>query len=373
MEIIRSWLQEGILAPGMMIPPEREIAKALGTSQATVQRAFRELENQGTLERISSHKRIVSRNAVRFASIAAQTMAVCTSCSAQDAQRLSKTWESGRLFGVLSEMQDIGYNSFQFAPSSLNALKINQLCRASFSAFLFPEGCQPETLTLAEKLRAAGVPVVFFGDDPDLAGYDRITSDHAAGAEKIVRWLISRGRRRLVWVTLRQGAQSPWWLKDREAGIYRALTAERLELLQHLELPYFPPSAAHTHWPAEAHEFYIKYLMGSMVLLLQEKKPPDALILTTDGLLEAAAEVCGRLGFSIGQDMLLAGYDNYWQNNWTRGGKPVAPAVTVDKRNEETGREMVRLARDRLAGRLPSEAVCRKIEPELKVVPEENT
>ena len=43
------------------------------------------------------------------------------------------------------------------------------------------------------------------------------------------------------------------------------------------------------------------------------------------------------------------------------------PVATVDKRNHECGRQMIRLLLERIEGRLPPEPQCRVVEPELIV------
>jgi DNA-binding LacI/PurR family transcriptional regulator len=92
----------------------------------------------------------------------------------------------------------------------------------------------------------------------------------------------------------------------------------------------------------------------------------DALLLESDGLAFPVAAACRLLGRKPGSDLLLAGYDNYAIDlEWERQQEPVGPSVTMDKRNSEMGREMVRLLLDRCQGRLPVGPQVRLVAPEL--------
>jgi DNA-binding LacI/PurR family transcriptional regulator len=216
---------------------------------------------------------------------------------------------------------------------------------------------------LAADLKQRGVPAVFYGDAPEVAGFDRVTSDHELGGYLLTRWLIEQGRRRIlpVWPE----PANAYWLSFRWRGYERAMREAGLEPLPHLKVPLAREDVgtyeARLHANAQSWVPYLEpYFSGPT--------PVDALMLASDGYTVATAEACRLLKCEPNRDVALAGYDNYWQESPEREFEATAPMVTIDKLNPKMGAQLVELLFDRIEDRLPAAPQRRVVAPELIVV-----
>jgi len=75
------------------------------------------------------------------------------------------------------------------------------------------------------------------------------------------------------------------------------------------------------------------------------------------------AAACRLMKKEPGRDVLVVGYDNYWEACVERRWEDFTPSATVDKRNHDLGAEMVKLMFERSEGRLPREPQLRVLEP----------
>ena len=72
--------------------------------------------------------------------------------------------------------------------------------------------------TLANRCRAAGVPMVLFNRSQDDTGMSAVTSDNHAGGQKIAQHLLATGHQRIGYIAGWEGASTQ---RDREAGFSR--------------------------------------------------------------------------------------------------------------------------------------------------------
>ena len=108
-------------------------------------------------------------------------------------------------------------------------------------------------------------------------------------------------------------------------------------------------------------------MLDPLEAVLKGPESADALMATSDGSFFDMALACRTLGVSLARDVMLVGYDNYWRESPAYQEAPFTPAASVDKRNWEIGRELVRLLEDRQSGALPAAVQCRWVEPALIV------
>ena len=369
-EAMHQWLRDGTLAPGGAVPSEMDIGARIGVSQPTVQRALRELEASGLIRRVAGRRRVVAEPAPGTVAnrTMTRTVAVGSPLLESQAAQIHPGYDDARLVGVYRELRERQLHCFQFDPSVIPLDELAGLANSGIPAAIFPHGCEANSpiLATAERLRARGMAVVAYGDDPKLANFDRVSSDHHAGGRLVVDWLLSRGRQNLIQVGTRRPEPEPWAI-NRMAGMSDALAGSGRDWLAKISLPFFSPQAALVDWPDEALDFYVTYLIGHLAPLLRAGHRPDAMVLITDGLIEPARLACLALGLIPGGDVLIAGYDNYWTANYIREGKPSPPDVTVDRCNELCGRELCRLAHDRVGGLLSAQPAVRFIAPNVIV------
>ena len=232
-----------------------------------------------------------------------------------------------------------------------------------------PMGCViPDMLAgSAERLRAlirpyqeAQVPIAADAAEFDIPDVDQIISDHAEGSYMLTRWLISQGRRRILRVS-DESIEPFAWARARQAGYERAMAEAGLAVLPTLSSTILPLSDMTA---AKRVEVEARYWMG---LILPHLGHIDAMMAITDGHVPSVARAIRYLGLVPNQDILITGYDNYWDDLLEEEVEPTPPAATIDKLNEESGKYLVQLVLDRIDGRLDQPKVTRLIKPRLVI------
>ena len=115
----------------------------------------------------------------------------------------------------------------------------------------------------------------------------------------------------------------------------------------------------------------MRQLAACFIEHFSAKRPVDALLMATDIDALAATAACRLFGKEPNQDVAIAGYDNCWRDCALREFAPALPLVTVDKRDEEMGRELVQMLLDRVEKRLPSGPQCRILPPRVVQINED--
>jgi DNA-binding LacI/PurR family transcriptional regulator len=219
-----------------------------------------------------------------------------------------------------------------------------------------------EALTV---LRENGISIVAYADSADVPGSDSVVSDHEQGSYEATRWLLQKGRRRILplWqLETDDFEQQPRWLERRRAGYERAMREARREALPPLvyrQLPIWPVDTA------ERFEQHARLAAGYLVEHTHAKKRIDAILAVSDEVAFYAAAALRRLGLKPNHDVLIAGYDNCWQDEPLRQYEAAGPRVTVDKRNAEIGSELARVLTDRLNRQLEPKPHASDVAPRL--------
>ena len=80
------------------------------------------------------------------------------------------------------------------------------------------------------------------------------------------------------------------------------------------------------------------------------------------------AAACRLFGKESGKDVLIGGYDNKVSTNPWRDFDQTAPCITVDKKNTEVGRKLIKLLDQRINNELANEPVKIPVEGDLIVM-----
>ena len=131
-----------------------------------------------------------------------------------------------------------------------------------------------------------------------------------------------------------------------------------LPLLQLPQLPYVDDTQ--TRFDIE-----YRHLAGHLAPYVIASKL-DALIAPSDGMVPATIAACRSLSQVPNKYIIVAGYDNYWEEALERVFENEPPLFSIDKRNTIMGKELVRLLSDRVEGKLAPEPQKRLIAPLLK-------
>jgi DNA-binding LacI/PurR family transcriptional regulator len=361
---LREWISSGALAANEPLPSERALASRLRVDRKSLRRAIDALANEGIIREISPRTRIVAA-ADSAASgtklLASSIVIVAPSLWAPDDS--PPGWASQIIMGALQEIHDRGLNTYTVHPQQLDA-SIESLIAVRPQGFLLPElvgGPQRGDAEMAAALRA-GIPVVAYGNAPELAALDRVCSDHADGSYRLTRWLMEHGCRRPA--MLFSSDLELYWVKARRLGYERAMRDAKMEPLPmlHMEANNQLPKASSEE---QAFDWSRRVITGYLTEAFDGAMNIDGVVVDSDSGAMTVGGACRLLGRKPGVDVLIAGYDNYWEYIYYRKLEPDAPQVTMDKRNFDAGREMVRMLLERRQGKLPAGPQTRVLKPEL--------
>ncbi len=366
---IRSWIEQGRLSRGDRVPAERALAQSFKVSRGTVRSAIDELRQHGLVSSDSRRPRVTGGSPRRDSLMAKSIVVLSREITDTISDRIEAPgWELFIERGALDAVFEAGLHGINLYPE--------RAARGMFDRLLadHPMGVvlgRPAIETRwGQKLRRdlidAGIPFVCYGNNPPIAGHDRVYSDHAAGSAALTRWLIERGCRRIlrVWPKL---TEPSYWLDGRNQG-YEQVTAEAgLEPVPPLLLDAGFP---HTQGQRDRFQLNVRAMLGYLTAAFATHDcRPDALMLASDGDVAAAAAALRLMGLEPGKDVKIVGYDNFWADRIDRKFEPFAPDATVDKLNVQIGQRLVRLLLDRIQGRLAPEPQARLFEPKL-IIPD---
>lgn len=375
---LREWMESGVLRPGEPLPPERVLADKLGVGRATLQRALAVLESEGMLKFHGGHTRIVVDHRPTPAGMIRSAVALLSFYRNPTSDEIRSHWTEQTCRGALEEIRNQGLNALSFYLEQMAPDDVAKLAADHPMGVVVPEaGYPPRPIAreLIDKLIECQVRFVVYGDWPQWANFDRVGSDHETGSYELTRWLVGQGCRRIL--MLWPEPTDAWWAKARRVGYERALKevgVAPVPLRKMLALPAAGWDENAT--PAERFNAQARYLAGHLVDYVNTRsvigggESIDAIMLPTDLWVPPVVAACRVLGLRPNQDILIAGYDNYWQENPAQAFEPMGPAATVDKMNADLGRAMVQLLAARAEGKLPEEPQCRRVMPKLIVTKE---
>jgi DNA-binding LacI/PurR family transcriptional regulator len=370
---IRSACLEGRWSPGSIVPPVRELAERHGLSISVVNQQLQKLVNEGVLYTVPRVGTFVSEgdgNIVRRVTtrgFLSDTVVILRHVRTADTppEEHPTGWLDSICQGATEEIHRQGLHALSLHLDRLYYRgvvreEVERLCAQTPYGILVSDLKRPEheTREIIDAFRDCGANVVVYGDFED---YDRVMSDHAQGCYELTRWLISLGKQRIVpaW----EGPSEKYWLKLRYSGYERAMCEAGLE-----PRPiHWLPISGEGDSTSTAIARRARRMLEPLEKVLDGLESADALMATSDGAFFDMALACRTLGVSLASEVLLVGYDNYWRDSPAFKEAPFIPAASVDKRNWEIGRELVRLLADRQSGALPSGAQCRWVEPSLVV------
>jgi len=368
---VMRWITESIetnrLVPGAPLPAERQLADRLHVSRTAVRAALDRLVANGLVIQPSDGRRrrvAPSAGAGRVhravhAMLSDTIALLSTNRPASDADPPTVQIRAS-LAAVQQQIESSGYHSLLVHPARLQDRGVEALSAAGIKGLLVVDEADtsPQVREVLKACREQ-IRVVVRGYGPESRRYDRVMAGHEQGTYELTRWMLARGRRRILRFWRVTGA--PPWLGLRDAGYQRAMREAGLEPLPAVRLPEIPP-----HQDAESalHD-YARLYAGYLMEHVRGPEPIDAALVATDAHAYQLAASLRFLGLKPNEDVLLAGFDNLVEHLPWRQWEPAGPLVTVDKNNEESGRMMVDLLMQRLAGELPDEPQCRRAPPRL--------
>ena len=354
---VRAWIENGTVADGEPLPSERALAERFGVDRRTVRGALNMLGDAGLLRSNGGRLRLAvkpRRLAPALGSrLMGETIALLASPRPVEPDpRMSHGWSNHVTAGAVRAVQDAGMSALTISPDQMNRETIEALVAHQPFGAVVPE--YEDQIVIADwaaMLQECGIQVVIHGDWPEVAAFDRVTSDHEAGAYAATRWLIEHGRRRIINVWPDRATQ--YWMPPRARGYRRAMTDAGLEPEPVIFVPFNRGDLV------DEARIWAGYLVEHM----NGSRGADAIMLSSDGHVPVAWRACELFGKRPNTDIAIAGYDNYWAD--LPEASATWPLITVDKRNDLLGERLIRLLLDRRAGGRSDECIRDVVAPEL--------
>lgn len=339
--MLRQRVRSGGLSVGELLPPERQLAQSIGVARGTLRHALQLLEREGVIHQHGQRRRV---HAMPTTGTMTRTLAALVFSHHSGTSHRTPGWETFVEVGFMEQARDSRHSAMMVhIESATNPEELDQLLDRPLLGMAVCSSAyrHPQAAPVIDRLKASGIPLVFDGDPALTDGYDRVVSDHAAGAEMVTRYLLQRGRRRIAYL-LPNLPTNEFWVRRRLEGYRRAVHAAGLEPLPPL---YTGRINELTRDPSNF-EVAVMQVLGYLVTYQRTHGGIDAVMCASDGLVPHTAAALKKLGLIPQKDVLVAGYDNFHESFDTHQFEPTLPIVSVDKNNIEIGRRLARLLLD---------------------------
>lgn len=367
LKLLKARLSEEGMKAGELLPSERSLAEEFGTGRRAVQWALNTLEEQKYIHKIGPRTRAKSEPPQKVLPIFADTFLLPKTTSYSNLLRSGRASGWGRQisFGIYDELSRDNKNILQISDDNYEHLKQAFTSIRIRGLFIPSVGWRIQTLEnhLIQVAEELDFPLVCGTNYQKYRQFDRVDSDQEEGAFLLTKYLLERGSRRPV--LFFDHSERLYWMEDRRQGYERAMQEAELEpvppIFVDIELDLRGASAQRVNARAKLFAGFLgSYILGD--------NPVDAIMAATDGDVPVVGMACEILGKKPGTDILLAGYDNFWNEGEEFRVIQTKPVATIDKRNYLVGQKCVKLMLQRCNGELPAAPQLRKVSPKLVVV-----
>ena len=367
---LRQWIEDGAYDGGQPLPSEQKLSEQLGVSRGTVRRALAILDEEGMLQQRNGRARVVASQSnggpveATRGGLMRNSIAVLTPYREPVAGHHQDGWVEFIAQGTQNAIRAAGLHAVVLHPDLLRGGEVQTLIADRPRGVIISDLLGPisHTVALVEALREGEVPAVVYSGAPEFDACDRVVSDHEAGAYELTRFLIGRGRTRILPVWSSPG--TAYWFIGRRRGYERAMLEAGLPAFSPVIVP---PMTLLAEAGQTKFESSVRYIGGHLIEHLTGPNRADALMCATDRDVFGTAAACRLFGLQPNTDVDLVGYDNYWRECEERAVESTVPLATVDKCNRELGAALVQLLMERIQGALPDEPQCREVTPRLVV------
>lgn len=331
-----------------VLPPEREISERLNATRHAVRIALERLAEEGLVRADGRSWKVLRENHLQ--SLYHGALVVLTDVQTRTETSSPESLEriaAGALDAARAWAIQQGRVVLCIPVQAIDASIAAKICSESpCGVVLAAPLSAPERVAMAiTPLLAAGIPLATHGLAEDLPLVDTASSDHLAGCAALIGWLAQQGCRRILRGWGDPAARGAW-LKARDSGCRKGCRTHHLTALP--LIPRLPEALAEGALSRDEFERQVDALAGVLAPQLTAPEPPDAILAMSDRHAFQLSAAIHRFNWK-GRPPLVCGYDAFWSEDWQLPWS-CPPAVSVDKRNFETGQAVFALLAERLAG-----------------------
>jgi DNA-binding LacI/PurR family transcriptional regulator len=330
-DAIRGAIQEGHFKPGERLPSERAFMHAGGLSYPTVARALHDVAEEGLLRRKVGCGTFVS-DPLPVPQTTERTVGVVY-CEANE-------FFQPIFAGVEEELRDVGYHPTPLFEGRQEGGEDHVLRRlgedGACGLIAIPSRVDAKHRELI-RLVTQHFPVVLMDSYlPDIM-CDAVTTDNEAAMEAMTDYLLGLGHRRIGFIT--ETVQYPYStsVRERNAGVKRALDRAGVPDPEQWIIPYGPSDLSVPQLRAN-----VEQVVETLFARSQDQKL-TAIMCVTDDIARGVVRCLRRRGLRVPQDVSVTGFDDL---AWSAEARP--PLTTVRQPLERIGRRAVRLLLERL-------------------------
>ncbi len=313
-EEVRQRIRTGVYRPGSQIPTDLELVEEFGASRLTVARGMNALARQGWIERTRGRGTFVCATLPG----GAEKPGIPTGAI----KYISPAFRDDRApvsFGVLRAVHEgvrlfsqglVGIEFYHTVEEELELLR--SFRNPDIGGFIIWPSCDPRISAVLAQMRAAHFPFVQIDTMAPESEGDFVCSDNFAGGGMMIDHLVSRGYRRIVYITVPLERDS---VRERLGGVTEALVRHRLAFSRDdfIVVPNEDKVRAN-----ELSTEHLDFLRAELRTLLARPAPerPDAIFCCSDTIALSVWQLLGEMKVPVPGEIALAGYDNIDQMAW---------------------------------------------------------
>lgn len=317
-------IKNGVYKVGEQIPTEKELMQLYNTSRITVARAVSELKYRNYINRLKGTGSFVTQKSMWDSNTDINvpkkkpTIAVVIPSS-----KAEISIELEVLQGIIKSCKKLGYAMTIYNNDDSDTIRdfeknlISELVEEGIAGVIIFPSVENETPEIYNRMSRIALPYVIL--DRSVFGVEAplVTSENRKGFYSVVEYVISRGHKRIAFVSGNTYESS--CRVDRFYGYVKALTDYHLDIDDDLlEHHLFPENYHNQHYNniinSTKNQEFVDSIKEMMNRFMSLEEPPTAIVVTNDYLLANIINIIGILGYSVPDDISIAGFDGLISN-----------------------------------------------------------
>lgn len=323
---LKNAIESGELPEGSRVPSELELARQYGVSRNPTRQALRDLELEGYITRAPGRGSFVAPTSSRQKLLRVngwRTLAIA--CPEMEMQYTRNTIQ-----GFIQYAADNGYHTMAYFMRLRNEDEFEFLADMRNSGVdgiaFWLQHASPRTLNLLSRFRKSNFPFVLIDRYVREEDFDYVVTDNEAVAHRLTSALIAQGHRNIGIVSAPLDNTSA---EDRFKGHKRALEEAGIPFTEDL-MGIFDDGNG------ESVSRVVNRIMA-------HRRRPTAFFCTNDGCVTKLLDELTTLGYSVPDDVVIAGVDD----NQLAEALDI-PMLAATQAGAEMGRESARILMERI-------------------------